>query len=212
MPKPIEQQAVSKLLKPLRSPCIVDLGARLGEEEGWLRAACKEVAHYVMVEPDPRNCQEILDKGPTHINRRLFIGAVSDSCEMREFHMSWNPKEKSHGSGSLLAPTAHLELIPACQFPFKTMVQCITLDALYKREWLTKIDLLWVDIQGAEMAMIRGGQEALRHTRYLFMEAEKVAMYAGQSTRPELIAALPGWRMVQEFESDVLMANERFSE
>ena len=50
-----EMRAVGEILYPLRSPCIVELGAHTGEDEPWLRAACREDAHYVMVEPDIRN-------------------------------------------------------------------------------------------------------------------------------------------------------------
>ena len=76
----------------------------------------------------------------------------------------------------------------------------------------SKIDLLWCDIQGAENLMIAGGQKALQHTRYLVMEAGTVELYEGESLRPELISMLPGWKVLREFEDNVVMQNLNFSE
>ncbi len=92
------------------------------------------------------------------------------------------------------------------------MVHVYTLDAIFEREWLTKIDLLWVDIQGAERDMIAGGAKALSHTRYMFMEAETTELYEGQAMRGELLAMLPGWTLLGEFEANVLLWNDNFSE
>jgi len=86
------------------------------------------------------------------------------------------------------------------------------LDSIFESEWLTKIDLLWVDIQGAENLMIAGGKTALSHTRYLFMEVENVELYEGEALKTDLVALLPGWTVLQEFEYNVLMVNGGFSE
>ena len=243
MPDPEEISAITALLKPLRSPCVVELGAHTGEDESWIRGACSEACHYIMVEPDPRNCQAILDHfralkmsvesvadwqlgqfsqfrySPLG-SRRLIIGAIADEVGMREFNFSFNvgkdartyDASKARTSGSLREPTGHLRHFSEIHFPYKGMVQCYTLDWIFEHEWLTKIDLLWVDIQGAEDMMIRGGQKALKHSRYLFMEVEKEELYAGEKLGHELIAMLPGWQVVQEFRYNVLMKNNHFQE
>lgn len=239
MPSPEEQKAVSELLRPLQSPCIVELGAHTGEDEEWMRAACHDPrqVHYVMVEPDSCNCQAILNRhvslevrqvfnnrpiallgqastflySPWLGSRRLIIGAIADENGIREFNFS----QDTHGrrtSGSLRNPTGHLKYFPEIGFPFKGMVPTFTLDHIFESEWLTKIDLLWVDIQGAEDMMIRGGQTALKHTRYLFMEVEKEELYEGEQLKDGLVGMLPGWEMLQEFQFNVLMKNLAFEE
>lgn len=212
MPSLEEKEAVSALLRPLRNPCIVELGAHTGEDEIWMRQACCETPHYVMVEPDPRNVQAILERAPTSRVRRLIVGAIADEMGMREFHFSFNVKDKTRASGSLRKPTGHLAAIPEVSFPFDGLVQTYTLDQVFEAEWLTKIDLLWVDIQGAENLMIAGGQTALQHTRYLFMEVEVVELYEGEALKPDLISMLPGWEVLQEFQYNVLMFNPAFYE
>lgn len=211
MPSPEEQLAVSKLLHPIRNPCIVELGAHMGEDESWLRAACREEAHYVMVEPDPRNCQQIINRGPVHRTRRLIMGAIADAPGLRVFNFA-EKSDGSRASGSLRQPTGHIEHFPDVHFNVSGTVQCYSLDEIFESEWLTKIDLLWVDIQGAEDMMIRGGQTALKHSRYLFMEVEKVELYAGEALGHELVAMLPGWKVLEWFEYNVLMWNPAFAE
>jgi FkbM family methyltransferase len=207
-----EYTAIQQVMRTLRSPCIVELGAHTGEDEATLRAACNESVHYIMVEPDPRNCQHILDREPTSRTRRLIIAAVTDKDRAwAPFHFSDNIKTGDHGSGSVRTPTGHLEM-DWIKFRQAGAVQTRTLDSIFESEWLTKIDLLWVDIQGAENLMIAGGQAALRHTRYLFMEIEKVELYAGEALRDELYAMLPGWELLQEFEQNALLWNTAFVE
>lgn len=212
MPSAIEQIFVRQILWPLRNPCIVELGAHTGEDESWIREACREEAHYVMVEPDPRNVQKIIDRGPLHRTRRLIIGAIAETNGSREFNFATKISDKSHASGSLRKPTGHLEHFPDVHFDQSSPVECFSLDSIFESEWLTKIDLLWVDIQGAENLMIAGGKTALSHTRYLFMEVENVELYEGEALKTDLVALLPGWTVLQEFEYNVLMVNGGFSE
>lgn len=224
MADPREQAAIRRIMAGIPSPCIVELGAHTGEDSEWLRQSCTardEDIHFVMVEPDPRNCQAILNRPwscgwPRPINRtnRLVIGAVSDKNGEALFHMSENPRDHNHASGSLLEPTGHVTGMPWITFERKTWVETFTLDTLFEREWLTKIDLCWSDIQGSEREMIAGGTDALKHTRYLFMETETVELYRGQALRHELT------RMMQErlfaldevFQYNALFRNTAFRE
>ncbi len=75
-------------------------------------------------------------------------------------------------------------------------------------EQIESVDLLWVDIQGAERDMIAGGQRTLKNTRYLFIEAEEQQFYEGQAVRPELLAMLPGWEVIGEFDYNLLLRNQ----
>lgn len=207
MPTENEQKVVSCLLRDIRSPVILDCGAHNGEEEGWFREACSETLHYVMVEPDPRNCQVILDRAPTSPIRRLVIGAVSDTNGVAEFYFSENSVNLDHGSGSLLEPTGHLEHIKHISFPFRGMVPTYTLDTIFEKEWLQKVDLLWVDVQGAERKLIAGGAKTLAKTRYIFMEKEHVELFRGEALRDELVSLLKDFRVLREFEQNILFVS-----
>lgn len=209
-----EQQMVRSILRGIEAPVIVELGAHCGEDETWIRACCTSpVSRYVMVEPDGRNVQHILDK-PGDAARRVILGAVSDQIGTAQFHFSWNEREQNRGSGSLLNPTGHLKYFPWVTFSEVGTVLTYTLDAIFDREALTRIDLLWVDIQGAERKMIRGGMVALQATRYLFIEAEDQELYEGEALKPELRAMLEGlgWRLIGDFAFNLLFENCGFQE
>jgi FkbM family methyltransferase len=209
-----EIRAVREILYPLRSPCIVELGAHTGEDEPWLRAACREDVHYVMVEPDIRNAQLIINGGLTR-TRRLIVAAITErDGDDVEFHGSVDATRQVRGSGSIRPPKEHERLFPNIAFPAdrKTMVPALTLDTLFEREWLTKIDLLWADLQGAEKDMILGGRNALSHTRYLFIETEDRELYEGMALKPELLGMLEGWTLIGDFGYNCLLRNERFKE
>ncbi len=209
----VEKSAIRRIMAQIASPCIVELGARTGEDEHWLRSACGEDPHYIMVEPDPWNAQKILDN-PRGIdqNRKLIIGAVTNYDGGAEFYLSYNP-DGSRTSGSIRRPTGHLKVHPMTVFDcMATKVPCWRLDTIFKKDWLSKIDLLWTDVQGAEANMIDGGRQALERTRYLFMEVENQELYAGQALRPHLLGMLPGWNLIEDFGQNVLLLNPNMEE
>lgn len=203
-----EKNVIRRIMKDIPSPCVVELGARTGEDEPWIRGCCYEDPCYIMVEPDLPNAQLILDH-PRGIdrNRRLILGAVAEYDGEATFHVSWNPADGSRTSGSIRKPTGHLLYYPNTEFYRLNTVPCWKLDTIFNKEWLTKIDMLWVDIQGAERDMIAGGQGALRRTRYLFMEVESSELYQGQALREELFAMLPCWKIVEDLGQNVLLCN-----
>jgi FkbM family methyltransferase len=208
-----EMEAIRRICWNLHNPCVVELGARTSEDEHWIRASFESDVHYVMVEPDLRNCQLILDKG-VHRTRRLLIGAVSQCEGSVTFYGSETDGGATRGSGSIHAPTGHIEVFPDITFPeyLRTVVPSFSLDGIFDKEWLSKIDLLWVDIQGAERDMILGGSKALSHTRYLFMETEDRELYAGMALKSELLQMLNGWELIEDFGFNCFLKNERFTE
>ena len=203
----LEQNAfIRELLRPLPGGVVVELGANVGEEENWIRASFSGPVYYVLVEPDRHNFLCIRNR--VHLGAyALYAGAVSDRDGFALFNLSIPTV-----SGSLRIPTGHLKQYPETSFPHVAKVKTWTLDRIFESEELRKIDLLWSDIQGAENLMIAGGHKALQHTRYLVMEAGTVELYEGESLRPELISMLPGWKMLREFEDNVVMQNLNFSE
>jgi 2-O-methyltransferase len=207
-----EMEAIRRVCWNLHNPCVVELGARTSEDEHWIRASFESDVHYVMVEPDLRNCQLIIDKG-IHRTRRLLIGAVAEKDGNVEFYGSVTD-ETTRGSGSIRKPTAHIEVFPDIKFPdwLRTTVPSFSLDSIFEREWLNKISLLYVDIQGAERDMIAGGQNALAHTQYLFIETEDRELYEGMAVKSELFRMLKGWTLIEDFGFNCLLRNERFED
>ena len=62
------------------------------------------------------------------------------------------------------------------------------LDDICKEEKIDRIDLLKVDVQGAEKLLLAGAREILRRTRYLQIEVLFIEHYCGCALFPELDA------------------------
>ena len=193
-------------------PVIVELGAYCGEDG----PVFQKLAHpsdilHIMVEPDPKNVA-VIQLRPLDANRRLVAAAISDKMEEREFRFSYDSRDESRGSGSIRNPTGHLKHFPTISFSAPQMVKCLPLDFVFIQERLSRIDLLWVDIQGAERDMIAGGAYALAKTRYVFMEAEEIELYEGQALKPELIQMFgPSWTLMKDFGYNILLRNDKFA-
>ena len=203
-----EYKAVRALLVSCTDPCIVDLGSFDGGDAEWMTAACAAVPRVVVVEPDERNLARLRARFIGRKEVKIYSGAVASFTGTCKFHVCDNAENQAFASGSIREPSGHLIHFPWCTFPKTVDVPCWTLDDIACRENLDHIDVLWVDIQGAEADMIRGGQMALARTRYLFIEAEEVEFYKGQVLRAELIAMLPGWRVIGDFQYNLLLSNE----
>jgi len=205
-----EQRAVLSVLNSCPvAPCIVELGAYCGEDTEWMFQAVRDKSPIIVtVEADPDNYRRIADR---HIPGRHLYGAISDRNGNCDFWACYTPEGR--GSGSVRMPTRHLEKNPWYDFrPIPGGIPCFTLDYLFNAYALPRIDLLWVDIQGAENQMITGGQKALRHARYLFIEAEEKALYDGQAERPELLSLLPEWSVIREFDFNLFMKNDAYDQ
>ncbi len=215
MSTPAEVAAITGILKKIEAPVIVELGAYHGEDSAWMRQVAPSYHMNVLVEPDSRNFLHVLRsvQGCSR-NTMPVMAAIANYTGMIAFHGGLNKDQPAgvSASGSIRNPTAHRELFPEITFPdnLVTRVQCFTLDDLMESvtEQIESVDLLWVDIQGAERDMIAGGQRTLKNTRYLFIEAEEQQFYEGQAVRPELLAMLPGWEVIGEFDYNLLLRNQ----
>ncbi len=59
-------------------------------------------------------------------------------------------------------------------------VPCVTLDDFCARSGLAVIDVIWMDLQGAELKALQGFSDRLRSTRYISIELTHREIYAGQ--------------------------------
>lgn len=221
---PEERATITNLLKTFPAPvCIVDLGAHEGEDTEWmLEQVADKRPHAVMVEADTVNFGLLTNRNlPGHDIRmrggsvRPWYGAIAAYTGACEFHAN---RSSGGGHGSIYAPNHQYLSADASQWEKPIPVPCWTFDDLFKLLGLDHIDLLWVDIHGAEKDMIQFGQEALKHTKYLFMEAidawngnSAVRMYDGAATSAELQSMLPGWKLMQSFPWNLLLKNEGFA-
>lgn len=124
----------------------------------------------------------------------------------------------SHESSSILRPAQQFNsFYPNVIFDTIKEVPGVTLDDFCRENQISVIDLLWLDLQGSEMMILkRGGLGTLRNTRFLHVEVMKLALY----TDTILVDELLDFMKEMEFEvlekrmgiaaGNVLLRNKRF--
>jgi FkbM family methyltransferase len=186
-------------------PCIVELGVHWGESTHGLLAACSRPPIWYGWEPDPRNVVVCREAGLA-----VRPAAASDRNGVTTLHMSGGltpgSADRVHtDSSSIAKPTRHLAAHPWCTFAESCDVETERVDDVVP-EWLG-IDLMWVDVQGAQRLAFAGARSTLSRTRWLFCELHPVPMYDGEpGSLEELVGLLPGkWDVVARYPADVLL-------
>ena len=95
---------------------------------------------------------------------------------------SFDPVTSEHGSSSLLPPGDHLEVAPEILFNREVTVTAISADNWHRSVGSPVIDLLWLDLQGAELIVLQYGQRLLEATQCCHIEVSKKPLYQGGAT------------------------------
>jgi FkbM family methyltransferase len=135
--------------------CIVDLGANIGLTTLYLTQTFPN-ARYIAVEPSPSNCA-ILRRNVAWLENRVCVveSAIADHCGEISFtdtEQSWG----GHIGETLETPTRR--------------VSCVTIDELFLSQQVEFVDLLKIDIEGAEKLVFSGQPEWLKKVGCIMIE------------------------------------------
>lgn len=214
---------IGPLLQAPGRRVIIEIGAHDGRHSDLIRTLCRERPFYLAIEPDERNIGMMLRAG-----LQVLPVAISDHEGEADWYESRGTTPGTENryhtdSSSLKHPTKHLEVHPWCEFEKASyQVTTLTLDqALEHMTWLDgmegqstnvslEIDLVWADVQGAQLEVIRGGAKCLAITRYLYIEVHPEPYYAGEPSFRELHSELErvsgcDWEIVEHYPADVLL-------
>lgn len=95
----------------------------------------------------------------------------------------------------------------------KIQVQSMTMDQWRRDNNIDPVDLLWMDVQGAELDVLKGAEQTLKDVKVIMTEAGTSSYYQGQSLLPEIDAYLQsqGFRMLDgsfrrnhDYEGDII--------
>jgi hypothetical protein len=89
-------------------------------------------------------------------------------------------------SSSLLSPGAAIDAYPWLEFLGTMRVNTERLDHLAARLGLPHIDFLHLDVQGAELLVLRGAGDLLPRIHTVWLEVEDVPLYRGQPLRADV--------------------------
>jgi hypothetical protein len=89
------------------------------------------------------------------------------------------------------------------------MVNCSKLDDFEPLK-NTRIDFMWVDVQGAEDLVFSCAQETLKNTHYVYTEYCNQQLYEDQLNLQGVLNLFPGYRVIHDYGGDVLLENMNF--
>ena len=158
---------------------VLHVGAHIGQEADCYRDL--GATDVIWVEGDP----EVIPRLRDHVEplgQRVFE-ALLDTEPRRaiEFHRASNEM-----SSSLLAMGTHSVEHPEITTVGTVRLPTTTLDAVRGEARLGEIDLLVVDVQGAELRVLRGGEETLAATGACYLEVNEAPLYEGCALLPEV--------------------------
>jgi FkbM family methyltransferase len=106
---------------------------------------------------------------------------------------------EKNDSSSLFAPTRkQTSAFAGTQAVASLPVEVRTLDGVLSSETNLSPFLLKIDVQGAELAVLRGARQLLQHVGDIIVEASLTELYEGQALADEVIAYLftSGYRLI----------------
>jgi len=201
--KDISKNYLSSLITP--DAVIVDIGSYDGKDAAELAEVCNSVVHCL----EPLNFELIKDRQ----DDRLIIFPYAIGCFNGNILMN---KSTNHSqSSSLKTPKLHKKIFPEVIYDDKVMVKVTTLDDWWWSVFQgTTIDLIWCDINGSESDMILTGIQALKNTRYLYIEYCETELFSKSLNREQLQKCLPWFETIGDYNfkgnfGNLLMRNKK---
>lgn len=170
------------VIKPFipAAPIIIEAGSFDGKDTQRLAATWPEGTIHAF-EPVPE-LFELLKKNTTHLpNVHCYQIALSDHTGTALFYVSEKPHKQgiSSQAGSLHKPKDRLKWSPI-HFPRTIMVDTMTLDAWAQQYNIEKVDLLWLDMQGHELNVLKAAPHMLPCVSVIYTEVGFIEAYENQ--------------------------------
>ena len=180
---------IARYLLDGRTRTIVELGARNGAESLSFHSAFP-AARIVAFECNPATlpaCRAALSGIP---EITLIEKAVTDRAGEISFYPT-DPqrtitKEPDGNPGASSIFRARTDYPHETYVQNEIRVQSTTLAAVLAEQKIDSVDLLWMDIQGAELLALKGMGERLGNVRLMHLEVEFRPIYEGQPLFPEV--------------------------
>jgi len=174
---------ITSLLSKDRPVTFIDIGANAGH---FSLAMCAEykIEKGILIEPVDKLIPVLKNTFPNENVFKIIHAAVSDRIEETDFYVNQDAdfvsslfKLDNKGEG-----VAHLHF----EDSVLTKVQALTLDHITKAEQLSIIDLIKIDVQGAEHLVLQGAVGTLKKTRAIYTEFSFRPVYEGSSVFTDL--------------------------
>lgn len=171
------QQALPELFSEKGEKTVLHIGAHIGEEVPFYLQ--RGFTAIYLVEANPDLVSQLSQRYGNNPQIRVLSYAISDTSGPVEFTVHQTTKG-SVESASLLPLQKLGEIVPVFNSEKKITVDAITLDALIEELRLdSSVDLLCLDIQGAELMALTGGELLLQSLKAVICEVNLIENYRG---------------------------------
>jgi FkbM family methyltransferase len=198
----IEKKNILNILP--QNPVILDCGSHIGIDSlEFVSLNSKCTVHAI--EPVSSIYAKLIDNCKNYNQIITYNIALSDKNIVDKIYIS---SGTSDGSSSLLQPKDHLIDHPDVIFDKTETIQCLTLDTWARENNVDKIDLLWLDMQGMELKMLKASEFIIEKVTAIHTEVSIRDTYEGVEKYEEVkkylhekgfivkIEAIPnGWDM-----------------
>jgi len=170
---------------------LIQIGASGGQElEEFINAG---ITDAVLIEPLDMPFS-ILKHRVQNISSYIPFQALITSSNGKKFE--FNIASNGGQSSSILEPDDHLLKFPHVRFPDKIELIGYRLDSIIKYMekkkilHFNKIDMLYIDVQGAELFVLKGAGELLDNIKYIWTEVCPGNAYKNGARYQEIISFL----------------------
>lgn len=165
---------------------ILHCGAHLAEEAADYKAA--GVNRVVWVEGNEALINDLRDVLRRYKGNTIINALLSDAEGEATFHITRDP-EGTAMSSSILELEYHKIVAPWVKEVEQRVVPTTTIDRLAEDFDLSGLNFINLDLQGAELLALKGGQEFLNSVDYIYTEINRQHLY----TDCVLIGELDSW-------------------
>lgn len=162
------------------APIVFDVGGNIGQSVERYRRLWPHAPIHSF-EPNPAVLPTLVEKCRDDGNATAHPLALADHAGELPFHVTRLPE-----MSSLLEPEHWLrEMSPGGKYDFSTItIPVATLDGFCARHEIAHIDVLKVDVQGAELKVLQGAEQMLSAERIglLYLEVNLAETYVDQTT------------------------------
>jgi FkbM family methyltransferase len=194
-PLPFDKE-LDKYFKTSDELTLFEIGSCEGEDSIRLRRKYPKARIYTF-EPLPGNIEKIKTNFQKYAakNINLFKLAMSNKDGKATFYVSSGhpedrPKEEDwdygNKSSSLLRPKKTKQIHRWLKFKDKIKVKTRRLDSFCDEACIDKIDFIFIDVQGAELMVLKGAGDLLKKVGMIWMEVESVELYNHQPLKDDV--------------------------
>ena len=164
---------------------VVDIGANLGQFS-LVASAFYQGARIYAFEPQSEPFETLTRLLPRLGTVKLYCSAIGTHSGYMQMHIS-----RRHDNSSLLPISARMsELFPGTDEVAVAQVAIAPLASFLTVDQIVDPALLKIDVQGAELDVLRGCDDLLDRFRYVYVELSFVELYIGQVLCHDVIVHL----------------------